>query len=171
MAARIVHFGMDFSYRLAILAHAGFEVVECDSLEQFCDTLRNKSGIVAVILSEGEGRTCAAKQAAKLAHSECKAPVILFRSAAPWRQYPEIDLVIPSLTEPSVWLEEIHQLLERSRTIVSEGQALREQSKLLTQQSAELRTKMGAASQDFMKLRSKFEKKLGQGKAQSKKAG
>jgi hypothetical protein len=161
MAARIVHFGVDESYRTAVLARAGFEIEDCDSsLPRLANALRKSTAIDAVILSEAEGQDYAAKEAAKLARSACKAPVILFQSAKPSREYPQIDLVIPSLTEPAVWLSEIHEMIQRSRQVVSESQAIRNESRMLVQQSSDLRRQTTAAGERSEYLRSELRKML-----------
>jgi len=169
MAARIVHFGVDESFRLAILSSAGFEVEDCDSsIPQFTDALRKHPD--AIVLSEDEGFNCAAQKAATLARSECKAPVILFRSAGSGHEYSQIDLIIPSLTEPSIWLQAIHKTIQRSRTLLEMSQSIREESAILVQQCTEARMKSEATRRRAAHLRSEAKKHLGEDQSQSNKA-
>ena len=153
MAARIVHFGVDDSFRLAILSSAGFEVEDCDSsLLQFADALRKSPD--AVVLSEDEGLDCTAQKAATLARSECKAPVVLFRNAGTVHEYPELDLIIPTLTEPSIWLQAIHAVILRARKVQIESKLMQQKSASLTQQSTNARKRFQATRQRRAQLRS-----------------
>lgn len=172
MAARIVHFGVDESFRLAILSRAGFKVEDCDSsLSRLATTLRKHRRVNAVVLSECDGQEGSAIEALTLARSECKAPVILFRSASPRSNHTDVDLVIPNLTEPGVWLQAIYAVIARSQRLTEESHAIRHTSRKLVQESADARLKSVATRKRTAYLRDRADKNFKQGSVKAKKAG
>jgi hypothetical protein len=113
MVARIVHFGLDNCFRVALLKAAGHFVYECNSVSQLHAALIGIRQADAVVISESDGEV--PYDAISLTRSTSMAPLILFRSRSAHYDESEFDLVIPELTDPNKWLSEIAHLVARRR--------------------------------------------------------
>jgi hypothetical protein len=113
MLARVIHFGPDDCHRLMVLRSAGYTVDDCRSLMQLRVNL--ETGIVpdAVLMSDGDG--VSPEEAAALARSRACHPLILFRTTHVPYEDGGFDLVVPCLTPPEIWLNEMDALIERTR--------------------------------------------------------
>jgi hypothetical protein len=78
-------------------------------------------------------------KAISFTRARSSASLVLFRHDLGAALVEECDLVIPSLTAPEEWLCEIATLLERSRTIRADSQALAQKSASLRQDAAAVR--------------------------------
>lgn len=67
----------------------------------------------AVLVSDSEGASPREALIACRAHTS--APIILFRSTNLSYEDSGFDLVVPSLTPPEVWLDDVTATIERSR--------------------------------------------------------
>lgn len=116
MLARLIHFGPDDCHRLMVLRSAGYAVEECESLLQLGNTLSAGDSVEALLFSDGEGISPEAALAVAKALSSL--PSILFRSTTQTYEESGFDLVVPSLTPPDVWLNDVDTLIERTRATV-----------------------------------------------------
>jgi hypothetical protein len=115
MAASVVHFGEDFCFRVSVLKSAGYVVAECDSVDGLSRALTWNPD--AVVLEEGPRALI--YEAISLTRSRSTASLILFRKNID-RFIPDVfDLVIPSLTEPQQWLNDIAALIARTKHLRS----------------------------------------------------
>jgi hypothetical protein len=130
MAARVIHFGVDDCHRLMVLRSAGYSVDNCDSLGQLITKLETDGEADAVVMSDCDG--ISTEEAASLARTHTKAPVVLFRSTNRSVEESAFDLVVHSLTPPEVWLNEVDAL-------IAQCQMLRVQSAIPTRESQLLR--------------------------------
>jgi hypothetical protein len=113
MPARVIHFGPDDCHRLMVLRSAGYTVVDCQSLGQLRDILDTGEAPDAVLMSDAED--VAPSDAIAVARQHSTQPVVLFRNSH--RAYEDLgcDLVVPCLTPPEVWLNEVDALIEKRR--------------------------------------------------------
>jgi hypothetical protein len=144
MAARVIHFGHDHCHRSMVLRNAGFAVDECISLVQLRSALVEGSRTDAVCLSDGEATHQEAAIALARAHSS--APVVLFQGSEHPDSDPSPDLVVPNLTPPDVWVNEMKDLIARcealqatSRSLVLESRQIRMESREAVRRSREER--------------------------------
>jgi hypothetical protein len=123
--ARIIHYGKDDCHRVSVLRSAGYEVEDCRSLRAFGEALTAEEKPDAVFITEREGNQQG--DAISLTKSRSSAPLVLFRRSHSDLRGGTFDLVIDSLTPPKYWLEEIGELIARSRradrTMNGTGQA------------------------------------------------
>jgi hypothetical protein len=120
---RIIHFGKDDCHRLSVLRSAGYRVEDCRSLRTFREALTADGGPDAVFITETDGNLQG--EAISLAQSSSSAPLALFRRSHSDLSGGSFDLVIDSLTPPTYWLEEIGELIARSRSGKNGGPASR----------------------------------------------
>jgi hypothetical protein len=113
-SARIIHFGTDDCHRVSVLRSAGYRVEDCRSLRTFREALTEEGKPDAVFITEREGNLQG--EAIALAQSCSSAPLVLFRRSHSDLNGGSFDLVIDSLTPPKYWLEEIGELITRSRS-------------------------------------------------------
>jgi len=123
MATRIVHFGEDTCHRLSVLKSAGYFVAKCDNVEQLQAALQSEYGADAVLMTDRDGEV--PQDAMKVARTYSSAPLILFRDTN--RNIAEIgfDLVVPVLTPPEQWLDELGVVIKRSQAIGKRSAKLR----------------------------------------------
>jgi hypothetical protein len=139
MVARIVHIGSDSCHRLPVLKSAGYSIDNCSSVAQLHAALQARDEADAVVLTESDGAV--PEDAVSLARSSSTAPLILFPSRNVHYDESDFDLVVPVLTPPEQWLDDIATLIERCRDIRMRSQCLREQSTQLRHESAALARK------------------------------
>ena len=113
MLARVIHFGPDDCHRLKVLQSAGYMVEDCHSLPQLRMILETGDEPAAVLMSDGDG--VSPLEAITVARAHSPNPVILFRSTNIAYDEAGIDLVVPCLTPPEVWLSDVDTLIERTR--------------------------------------------------------
>lgn len=135
MAATVVHFGVDICYRLPVLRSVGYAVEQCDSIEHFSTFLAWDPDMVVL---EDEPLV-PLRKAISFARARSSASLVLFRNDTATMLVEECDLIIPSLTAPEEWLGEMATLLEQSRTIRADSQALLRKSASLRQDVAAVR--------------------------------
>ena len=112
MAARIAYFGPDFCYRQVVLRSSGYTVDQCFSLVELRALLTFSTAIDLVCISEAD---CDLEQeAVALTRTLSTAPRVVFQGPAETEMPPQIDLVVPNLTPPEIWLKQIRRLLTRS---------------------------------------------------------
>jgi hypothetical protein len=136
-AATIIHLGTDDRHRIAVLKTAGYVVKNCDSFAQLHSALIAIPPADAVAISESRNELC--EKAISLTRAASAVPLILFQSATSGFNESDFDLVVPVLTPPQVWIDEITRLIEESRALRLRLEALRNESAALQQQSALLR--------------------------------
>jgi hypothetical protein len=146
MAANLVYFGVDTCHRLPVLMRAGYMVENCGSALQLEAVFDSSCPAEAVLMTDHEGKL--PQDAITLTRSRSLAPLILFRDSNHSYAESAFDLVIPSLTPPGQWLEQIALLLEESRVLRAKSVLLRAESWmmqheaiLLQRDAAELRDK------------------------------
>jgi hypothetical protein len=142
-AATIIHFGTDLRHRTEVFKTAGYVVNNCSSFDQLHSALIAIPPADAVAFDESRGKLCA--RAVSLTRATSSLPLVLFRSLTPRLDASEFDLVVPVLTPPQVWIAEVVRVVEESRLLDTQYEALRQESALLRQQSALLRMESAAA--------------------------
>lgn len=109
MTPSILFFGNDTCHRLPVLAAAGFAVEHCSSVAQLSGALSAGPEPKAVLLCDHDGRL--PEDAIALVRTYPAVPLILFRETNHLWDEAAFDLVIPVLTPPPTWLNEIAALL------------------------------------------------------------
>jgi hypothetical protein len=136
MAANIVYFGVDTCHRLPVLERAGYSVENCYSVLQLDAVLDSGRPAEAVLMTDHDGNL--PQDAITLTHSRSVAPLVLFRDANCSYAETAFDLVIPSLTPPEQWLEQIASLLEKSRALRAQSELLPSGTRMLQQETIRL---------------------------------
>lgn len=136
-SATVLHFGLDQCFRLRVLESAGFAVEDCPSLDTLSAELLRKPD--ALVLEDEPAAQV--MKAISLSRLYPNVPLVLFRSSEPVSEglACSADLTIPSFTAPELWLREIEDLVERTRTLAAESQRIRAQSAALIQHCAAVR--------------------------------
>ncbi len=115
MVARVIHFGPDDCHRLMVLRSAGYAVEECQSMPQLQRALESRTALDAVLLSEGDG--ISPQEAIAAVRTRSSNPVILFCSTTMAYENSGFDLIVPCLTAPNVWLNDVDALIEKRRAL------------------------------------------------------
>ena len=123
----IIHFGFDDCHRILVLKNAGYSVKSCNSLSQLRTTLLEFHQVDAVVLTEGDEFTF--EEAAGLIRSNCPAPVILFEAQPAHKGCADVDLSVSGLAGPEIWLEQIRELIQFSRTLPANPKPVQSQTK------------------------------------------
>ncbi len=113
MAARVIHFGLDDCHRLMVLQSAGYAVDNCGSLLQLRTCLATGAAADALLMSDAGG--VQPHDAIALAKTRASLPVILFRSTNLAYEESGVDLIVPCLTPPEVWLSQVEALIQSAR--------------------------------------------------------
>jgi len=129
MAARVIHFGWDNSFRVPVLRAAGFRVQETRSLDELSVDLQDDEDLGAVVISED--LEIPSENAAEVVRQCTLAPVILFRRTRQDIDGTRFDKVFDSSVAPWDWLGETAALIARCR-------ALREYSDQLWAETAQV---------------------------------
>ena len=138
MAARVVYFGDDDCYRITVLRRAGYEAEECHSLSLLESNLIQFPATDAVAIAERD-ETVDAEKAISLVRSKSTVPLILFQGRNRVIETSAFQLVVPPLTDPGVWLNDLATLIDCSRAVREQSQLIRAKSALLREQSAAAR--------------------------------
>lgn len=154
-AASLIHFGVDTCFRLPVLRSAGFEIAECDSLDELPEALASYPD--AVVLEEEPDAVT--EKAISLTRSRSKASLILFASGT-YCSAPAVDLVIPSFTTPELWLHEIREIIERSHQVRAEAKKIKQMSVALVRDSAAARDASRETRERSMREREKMARRL-----------
>jgi len=142
-AATIIHLGTDDRHRVTVLKAAGYLVNICDSFSQLHSALVAIPPADAVAVSESRNELC--ERAISLTRASSAVPLILFQSDISQLNEADFDLVVPTLTPPKVWIDEIKKLIEESGALRLRLEPLRQESAALQQKSALLRAESAAA--------------------------
>ncbi|MGA7107300.1 MAG: hypothetical protein WBV28_19415 [Terracidiphilus sp.] len=120
MAARIIYFGPDTCHRLPILSNAGYTIENCTSVEQLHAALTLDQADAVLLTDSGND----VPEAIDFLGSHSALPLILFCDSQSNSPGSGVDLIVPILTPPSLWLAEIQTLLDQSRQPVINPQKL-----------------------------------------------
>jgi hypothetical protein len=101
LAARVIHFGWDDCYRLAVLQRAGYHVIEAGCIAELQSELRS-ARYDAIVLSEDQDMEVA--EVLDVVRRATRAPVILFRRTFRPMEARRIDLVVEYQVLPRDWL-------------------------------------------------------------------
>jgi hypothetical protein len=137
MTASIVYFGVDTCHRLPVLQRAGYSVENCCSVLQLDAVFDSGHPAEAVLMTDHEGNL--PQDAITLTRSRSAARLVLFRDSNCSFAESAFHLVIPSLTPPEQWLQQIASLLEESRLPQEESELLRSEFRMLQQEAIRLR--------------------------------
>ena len=113
MTVRILYYGTDISHRLMVLTTAGFTVEHCVDASQLATSLDSGKETAAVLISDYDSRV--AEEAVVVARAHSSAPVILFRDSNHNHDEADFDFIIPNLTQPQSWLQDIAGVINRGR--------------------------------------------------------
>jgi hypothetical protein len=97
------------------------------------------SEAAAIIISDDDIRL--SRDAITLVRSRSHSPLVLFQSVPDHYDESQFDLVIPVLTNPRDWLQELTALVEQSRALCESSKLLHAESALLRKTSSEVREK------------------------------
>jgi hypothetical protein len=114
-AATIIHHGTDEGHRVAMLKTAGYIINNCDSFAQLHSALMAIPPVDAEAIAECRDEPC--EKAISLSRAASAVPLILFQSAIPQFNESNFDLVVPALTPPQVWVDEVKRVIEESRNL------------------------------------------------------
>lgn len=135
MSARLIHVGEDHWHRLQVLRTAGMSVDQCRDVNELTVTLCTGTDPYGVLLAASPIFDPA--PAVKIIRPVTECPVILFASGLIVPEPQQYDLVVDPLTYPRKWIDDICEIIRRSRQIRAESRALRETSERLMLRSAE----------------------------------
>ncbi len=148
MSCRIVHFGVDDCWRVAVLRHAGHAVETCGtSMESL--TARLQTSPDAVVFTE-DGEPCG-DDYFRFSRSLSVSPIVLFEGLRRCIPSNLADLPIPVGTNVAVWLPAINALIEETRRLRGQTRDMREKSALLSEQEQRLRVAAASARQRLEK--------------------
>ncbi|MGO9434465.1 MAG: hypothetical protein ACLPH3_09320 [Terracidiphilus sp.] len=143
MAANLVYFGEDTCHRLAVLARAGYSVKNCSSVCDLGFALDDPNETEAVLMADHNGHL--PQDAIALVRTCSSVALVLFRESNDTYCESPFNLVVPSLTPPEQWLDQIDALLlERrlngaaSALPRSQPQKPQQQAKFLRRDTAQL---------------------------------
>jgi hypothetical protein len=113
MFARVIHFGQDDCHRLMVLRSAGYLVKDCLSLNQLRAALETADVPDAVLMGDCDGAI--ASEVTAIARDHSARVMVLFRNDNLALEGSGFDLIVPCLTPPEVWLEQLDVLIEKRR--------------------------------------------------------
>ena len=138
-----------------VLQSAGYSVDDCGSLVQLRARLATSAAADALLLSDEGG--VEPDEAIALAKTRPCLPVILFRSNNLAYEESGVDLVVPCLTPPEIWLNDVGELIEKSRTLRARPASLVDPSAPLRRESVEAversRTERARANRGWVRNR------------------
>ena len=129
MTARILHYGQDSCHRLFVLRSAGYSVGQCGSVIQLRAALLSGPETDAVLITDCPSP--AVPDAVQVTRSQSSARLVLFRDTNADTREEDFDLIIPALTPPAQWLDDIAILIEQSRSIRAKSSELVKKSRTL----------------------------------------
>lgn len=139
MATSLVHFGLDDCHRILVLEQAGYKVDDCQSVRSLLSVLIRFPEPDAVAIAENI--EIDVDEALSLVRSHSTAPTVLFRCSNANCAESAFNLVVPSLTDPRVWLDDLAELIDRSRMLRSYARLVQQQSALIRESAAQAREK------------------------------
>ena len=113
MGVRIIHFGWDGCYRLAVLRRAGYQVTEAGNLAELSGELRAAGYYDAVVVSEDSGMDL--REVLMAIRDATKAPAVLFRGSRSEFDGQSFELVIDRTLSPQEWLRAMASVIVRYR--------------------------------------------------------
>lgn len=142
--APILHVGEDLCQRILVLEKAGFSVLKAeDSIPAIRKTFAGGDTFSAIILQSDF--SLLPVEIVRTTRTLSAAPLVLFSNPAIYCDEGEFDLVIPTLTPPSLWIEKLREVIDASMR-------LRERSVQLRQECEETRTKLEALCAESRRL-------------------
>jgi hypothetical protein len=128
----VIHVGDDFCMRIPVLENTGLRVLRsrCTAGE-FRTVVDQADTLAAITLSDERGdlrETLLESGVIETARELCTAPLILFHNPNCMCDESSFDLVIPTLTSPTVWLPNILEAINISRQIRGSSRQLCEES-------------------------------------------
>jgi hypothetical protein len=119
MAPKLIYFGADTSHRLSVLRASGYVVDNCMSPSELIAALNSGAEILAVLCSDGDGETIV--NAIDDGRAPCPAPLVVFSDSCSLCDGVGYDFIIPNLTAPTEWLQDIAALIGQRRRAASAG--------------------------------------------------
>lgn len=120
-----------------VLRSAGYSVDDCGSLMQLRTWLATGIAADALLMSDTGG--VPPDEAIALAKTRTTMPVILFRSTNLAYEESGVDLIVPCLTPPEIWLTEVAELIQKSRILRAQSASLASQAAQLCRESQDAR--------------------------------
>jgi len=109
MASRVVYFGEDTCYRIAVLEAAGYAVEHCRSLDQLLAATSEERLSCPVLVTE----EAASAEFLAVARSRALGPLVLFRNSHRSMSESAFHAVVPVVHRPESWLADLGKLIER----------------------------------------------------------
>jgi hypothetical protein len=136
--AKILHVGDDVQLRIPVMQWAGLTVLRCEcSIAPIRDTLTRKEAIDAIVFqTEGDMFAPAILTTVRFLS---KAPLVLFQHALTVFERDTFDLIIPPITPPVVWLQELADEIKASRRLQTLSRELCKQASAVCSHSQRTR--------------------------------
>jgi hypothetical protein len=157
-ADRVLHFGPDICNRLLVLRGVGYVVDDCLSVKEFGSALQESADHRVILLAESSKKE--RRDALAIARSLSLAPIILFDNLNTGESEKDFDLVIPPLTRPEEWLEQVAARIAEFRTLLANSAEMPERSLLLRRRCETLRQKSVSERRRSAQERARIEKTI-----------
>lgn len=153
MAASVLYFGPDEWNRVQVFESAGYAVQQCLKISDLESELKKSLPAVVVMNSFAH---VSFKPALELVHAQAaSARIIAFPSPGESGFEKSVDLVVPPLTPPEVWLEDLAALLQRTRAVMEQAISVHERSQTLLLQLSDVRERAAATRENSAAARAK----------------
>lgn len=151
MSATLLHFGPDDCNRLIVLQSAGYRVDLSPSLQELYSAFERSLRPDAVLMTAND--QAERRQAVTLVRAHLPTPLVLFQHSDYCPDESEFDLVIPTLTPPSEWLQKIADLIQRSSKPIADSRQIRQESALIQREADIIRRASMLAREDAVAAR------------------
>ena len=141
MASRLFYLGEDTCHRTVVLRSASYIVEQCSSVMELAEAL-DEEAPQAVLVSEGS----VSRDLVSVAVVCVRVPLVLFRDSYRNLNEAAFDLVIPVLQPPEAWLADLGRLIETSRAVHREAQALGIEAREPCRDAAQFAPRLSMAS-------------------------
>ena len=107
---------------------------ECRDAAELLHALKTGTDAGAVLLAQSPAFD--PRPVPALVRKVAKCPVILFSLSAQVEREQDYDLVVPPLTDPAVWLDDIRTLIARNEALWRQSQSIQRDSRELVKEAA-----------------------------------
>ncbi|HEX8712719.1 MAG TPA: hypothetical protein VF730_12655 [Terracidiphilus sp.] len=136
--AKILHVGDDLCQRIPVLSRAGFTVLRSEnSIQAISDAFADGDFFSAILFHSD--LAAPAEPAIQTTRSLSTAPLVLFQNPTVLCDDHDFDLVIPALTPPDIWLQNLRELVERAHELCEQARQLRKDCESVRSHSQALR--------------------------------
>lgn len=151
MAASVLYFGPDKWNRVQVLQSAGYAVQQCLKISDLESELKKSLPAVVVMNSSAHASFTPALELVRA--QAASAHVIAFPSPGETGFEKSVDLVVPPLTPPEVWLEDLAALLPNTRAVMEQAISIHERSQTLLRQLTDVRERAAVTRENSVAAR------------------